>query len=467
MNVNRFSDSGESDDDDENPYTGFRRYRKKSTSNNMQYKVANTKTPTPTPTVNAIPTDTISIEEQRKKLIVRGTSGLRNIGNTCYMNSILQCLASLETFNSWLRSDKYMDRLKNNKQIEVYKANQKITQKKFDDLCENTIVHQLAEVFRALWGEHCTVTPESFKKIIGDMCQTFRGFDQNDSQELLNLILDKIHEETKAEVDISFTNVPDTVKDIIRLNNRYMDILKSDSITLDEKEEAEKKYKNYVKQNKNDHIVSKSYIFWKKYVKKSHSIIIDLFTGIYYSKVVCSECKTISGMFEPFTVMSVPTKDHGETTLEESLKEFTKEETLTGVNQYFCEECNKKVDATKKMYLWEPPEILIIQLKRFKHDNRRSSKTSSNVVFPIEGLDLTNYFSDLHKVNNSIYDLTAISEHKGMSCNAGHYIACCKNTINNLWYEFDDRDVIHIPTKDLEKEKVTQDAYILFYVRRK
>jgi ubiquitin carboxyl-terminal hydrolase 8 len=421
----------------------------------------------PNTTVSQQTVSNVNLEEERKKLIVRGTSGLRNIGNTCYMNSILQCLASINTLNSWLREEKYFERLRDNKLLEVHKNGKKIKEEQFIDMCKNTVAYSLAEVFKAMWGQHCTVVPKHFKKVVGDICPTFRGFDQNDSQELLNLILDRIHEETKATVDISFKNIPESIVKLLRLNNTYLDIIRNEDISLEEKEKSSKIYKSYIKENKEDHIISKSYIFWKKYVKNSHSIITDLFTGIYYSKITCGECNTISGVFEPFTVLSVPTKDSGDTTLAESLDEFTKEETLTDENKYFCDECNKKVNAKKKMYLWEPPEVLIIQLKRFKNDKWRTTKTSSNVAFPITGLDLSKYFSDLHVVNGNIYDLCAISEHKGMSCNAGHYIACCKNSINGLWYEFDDRDVTHVPDKDLEKEIMTQNAYILFYTRRK
>jgi len=163
-------------------------------------------------------------------------------------------------------------------------------------------------------------------------------------------------------------------------------------------------------------------------------------------------------------MLSLPTKEDGETTLEESLNSFVKEELLTGDNKYSCSECKKKVDANKKMHIWSPPNILIVQLKRFKNDSWRTTKTSSKVVFPIKNMDIKNYLSDLHTVEKTTYDLVAISEHRG-SCNSGHYVAYCKNDINDKWYEFNDDDIFHVPYDDLDKEIITKNAYILFYVR--
>jgi ubiquitin C-terminal hydrolase len=94
-----------------------------------------------------------------------------------------------------------------------------------------------------------------------------------------------------------------------------------------------------------------------------------------------------------------------------------------------------------------------------------TSKTYSTINFPTKNLNISEYTADIHPINNTIYDLYAISDHSG-SCNSGHYIAYCKNSINGLWYGFNDDKVFHVPDADLEKEIITKNAYILFYVRR-
>lgn len=415
------------------------------------------------------------IEKKRKEHIVRGLSGLKNMGNTCYLNSIIQCLSSIDYFRSWLIKNKYQDRLYNNvvdklgneqrKKLNIDK-NQSVHLKKkaITEECDETIVHRLAEVLETMWKQNCTVSPKSLKSVIGKNCSTFSGYNQNDSQEVLSLILDRIHEETKAEVKLLFPNLPNGVKEFMAISKDCSDAINDENVSLEVKEQKTRYYKEYKKTHAEDVAIYSAYIFWKKHVKNSHSIIIDLFTGLFYSKITCSECNNISSAFEPFNILSIPTKEDGETTLDDCLNEFTKEEILTGENKYFCDECNKKVDARKKMYIWEPPIIMLVQLKRFKNDNWRTTKTTSKVVFPIENLNIEPYLSELHKPSSTKYNLVGISQHTG-STTGGHYVACCKNGINNKWYEFDDDDIMHIPFEDLEKEIITKNAYILFYVR--
>lgn len=421
-------------------------------------------------------------ETKRKQVTVRGLSGLENIGNTCYMNSILQCLTSLDFFRSWLIKEKYTEQLYQNivdeladikRKKEKIPNDKKVVIKKtdVDDACNETIVYKLSEIIQTMWHRNYVCRPASFKKLVGEKCPLFAGFKQNDSQELLSMVLDAVHEETKATVKVVFPHVPEDVKNYLEVRTQCTEKINDETISPEERA----KFLTYLKQFRNTHInsaiISDSYIFWKKYIQKSHSIITDLFTGLYYSKIVCQECHNITWAFDPFTILSLPTQDRGETTLEDSLKKFTSEELLTEQEKYFCVECNKKVNATKKIHIWEPPNILIIQLKRFKVNESSNMmmgnimKTSSTVKFPLDNLDIKDYLTDIHSINNTVYDLCAISDHSG-SCNSGHYIAYCKNGINNKWYGFNDERVFHVPNEDLEKEIITKNAYILFYVRR-
>ncbi|QKF93826.1 peptidase C19 ubiquitin carboxyl-terminal hydrolase [Fadolivirus algeromassiliense] len=416
------------------------------------------------------------VEDERSKLIVRGLSGLKNQGNTCYMNSIIQCISNLNPFRSWLMKEKFVEKMtmnvidkladeKRKKENISDDISVKIKRTQIDDVCKTTIVYRLAELLKTMWSQNATVTPKSFKHVVGQQCELFRGFSQNDSQELLNLVLDRVHEETKSEVVVSFKNIQPSVLQYVQVQKECTEKINNIELDITEREKFLTYLSEYRKNHIDDAIITEAYLYWKNYIRKSHSIITDLFTGLFFSKITCSECNTVTGSFEPFTILSVPTKEDGETTLDESISQFSKEEILTGDNQYHCNECKKKVNAVKRMYIWEPPNIMIIQLKRFKNDSWRTTKTSSKVVFPIDNLDIKQHLSDLHPVNNTEYDLWAISEHRG-TCNYGHYVAYCKNGINNKWYEFNDDDIVHVPNDDLAKEVITKNAYILFYVRK-
>lgn len=41
----------------------------------------------------------------------------------------------------------------------------------------------------------------------------------------------------------------------------------------------------------------------------------------------------------------------------------------------------------------------------------------------------------------------------------GHYIAYCRNNLNNLWYEFDDQSVTEVSESTVQNAE----AYVLFY----
>jgi ubiquitin carboxyl-terminal hydrolase 8 len=422
------------------------------------------------------------IVEERKKLYVRGLSGLNNIGNTCYMNSILQCLSAINVFRCWLTENKYNTRLYFNMMTDI--ANQKrkrenipdnivvkVQNQEITDKCNNTVVNSLSELFKIMWKQNTSITPRTFKSIIGEICPLFRGSAQNDSQELLNMIIDRIHEETKSDsLKVTFPHIAENVANYLKVKTECTEKANDDTTPIEDKEKYLSYLKDYTKEHINDSIIGEAYLYWGKYVKRSHSIVTDLFTGLYCSKITCHECNSVTCSFEPFTILSLETKPDGETTLEESLDSFVKEELLTDENKYSCSECKKKVDATKRMQIWSPPNILIIQLKRFKNENiygnmYRPVKTSSKVIFPIENMDIKNYTSDIFPVNNTTYDLISISEHRG-TCDFGHYVAYSKNSINDEWYEFNDNDVFRVPKNELEKELITKNAYLLFYVRK-
>lgn len=142
--------------------------------------------------------------------------------------------------------------------------------------------------------------------------------------------------------------------------------------------------------------------------------------------------------------------------IDDCLTEFTKEEQLGEDDLWYCPQCKKHQQATKKFDLWRVPDILAVHLKRFSNSRALRDKIDTFVDFPIQGLDLTDLVGE-RKVGQRlaenridieelgignveeplIYDLYAVDEHLG-GLGGGHYRAYALNHVTEQWYHFDD-----------------------------
>lgn len=109
---------------------------------------------------------------------VAGAVGLQNLGNTCFMNSILQCVSNTESFTSLFLSDEYKAQINS----------------------DNPLGHggklavAYAKLIKDMWSHAYTkVIPRDFKVTIGEFQPQFAGYDQQDSQEFLGFLLDGLH----------------------------------------------------------------------------------------------------------------------------------------------------------------------------------------------------------------------------------------------------------------------------------
>ncbi|XP_068228598.1 ubiquitin carboxyl-terminal hydrolase 20-like isoform X1 [Palaemon carinicauda] len=242
------------------------------------------------------------------------------------------------------------------------------------------------------------------------------------------------------------------------------------------------------------------------------SVISDIFDGTIVSSVQCLTCNTISSRKETFQDLSLPIPSSDQlsilqhssvsqlqqqsnsssssslhlakascdattdgwmwwmwvwlrswlwgpaVSLHHCLAAFFSADELKGDNMYSCEKCCKLRNGVKYSKVIQLPEVLIIHLKRFRHEYMFSSKISQYVSFPLHGLDLMPF---LHKDCSSevnIYDLYAVICHHG-TAGGGHYTAYCQNWSNGRWYEFDDQYVTEVSPETVAK----CEAYVLFY----
>jgi len=369
-----------------------------------------------------------SIHHQQTSKAKAGRVGLTNLGNTCFMNSSLQCLSNTIPLSDYVLGYDYRSEINHDNFLGT----------------QGQLVSSYAELIKHLWlGSNSYYNPSSFKNILSKFAPQFEGYEQQDSQELLSYLLDGIHE------------------DLNRVKKKpYIEEKDCDG-TNDE----------------GDAITS-----WSNYLQRNQSIIVDMFQGQLRSTITCrnQQCKQqssgidgsslygcghINVKFDPFMYLSLPISDNCNT-LDDCLDLYCEEELLVGDEQWYCPKCKTHVDATKKIDLFMLPPILIIHLKRFKVSSYggNRSKITKSIQYPLNDWNLSKQKKSSSGIY-PLYDCYAISQHHG-SVGYGHYTAHAKNRFDGMWYNFND-SIVNGPVVNPRSEGLGSgsSAYCLFYNR--
>lgn len=417
--------------------------------------------------------------------IINGLKGLNNLGNTCYLNSILQCLINCPNLRELLNKEKIIGILVNNvknkiknyniKKIKQILKNKNIEFKNdsYEDLfflinindlehiydqikknendknyileeVKNSLTFILSNFFENIWEDEKTIhnPKDIYKKIIELNKNWF--MQQIDADEVLYKILDEMQYDLMHDININFSFIPKNYLKIIETMNELGDI---------EKFNLEFEYKDILELYNVYNIL--------KINKNNFSLMDTLLFYLEISKLICTKCNYFSynGEKNNHIITEIPNNDSN-LNLEYCLDLYFNQEILNNDNLWFCNKCNKKVNATKQLFIFCPPSVLIIQLKRFDHTT--FSKRSNLIKYPLNDLNLTKYMTEFAKNNiNPIYDLFAVSCHIGI-CEGGHYYSIIKSLSNNNWYKIDDESINLIQDEDV----ITNHAFILFYKLR-
>ncbi|GAB2276164.1 Ubiquitin carboxyl-terminal hydrolase 26, partial [Dionaea muscipula] len=177
-------------------------------------------------------------------------------------------------------------------------------------------------------------------------------------------------------------------------------------------------------------------------VHTAKTVVQDLFRGSMSHVTRCSKCgqdSEASSKLEDFYELELNIK--GLKSLDDSLADYLSVEALDGDNQYYCESCGIRVDATRCIKLCALPPVLNFQLKRcvFLQKTTTKKKITSTFSFP-QVLDMRQRLAQPSD-SQLVYDLSAVLVHKGTAVNSGHYVAHIKDELTGHWWEFDDEQV--------------------------
>uniref|UniRef100_A0A8C4Q3C4 Ubiquitin carboxyl-terminal hydrolase n=1 Tax=Eptatretus burgeri TaxID=7764 RepID=A0A8C4Q3C4_EPTBU len=354
----------------------------------------------------------------------QAATGLRNLGNTCFMNAVLQSLSNIQQFCCYFKDLPAVE-LRSGKT-----AGRRMYHTRSQGLDSNM---SLAEEFRktlcALWqGSPTAISPDSLFYVIWKVMPSFRGYQQQDAHEFMRYLLDHLHMELQDSGQGMGT-----------------DISAWGPFGLQE---------------------------GKKSTNGVPTVVTQIFGGVLQSEVNCLICGTESKKFDPFLDLSldIPSQYRKRSksqdvspvcTLRDCLHSFTALEELDEAELYTCYKCKQKQKSTKKFWIQKLPSVLSLHIKRFHWTTYFRNKIDTYVQFPMKGLDLKGFLLDMESTSESIlYDLVAVVVHHGSGIGSGHYTAYAAH--NGHWYHFNDSTV----TRSEEETVARAKAYILFYTQQ-
>ncbi|AOA60811.1 Ubiquitin carboxyl-terminal hydrolase 4 [Komagataella phaffii CBS 7435] len=357
------------------------------------------------------------------------TVGINNLGNTCYMNCILQCLLESDKFVSFFLQGDYKKHININSRL----GSRGILATGF---------HLLVLLISRSSGK--TVTPSSFAKDVSTVNKNFKLGEQQDCFEFLDFLLDSLHE------DLNECGNEPPIAELTPEEEKLREALP---------------------------IRIASTIEWERYLKNNFSIVEDVFQGQYFSRLECTVCKSTSTTYNSFSSLSLPIPlDRQNVTLDDCFQAFCSVEELNGDDRWHCPSCKKKQVAFKKLGISRLPSVLIVHFKRFqvKWETGHIIKIDKFISYPFK-LSMDKYWPkaqseeelrNLEKLPSRNqnppfnYRLTGVANHFGTRTSSGHYTSYVQK--GGQWYYFDDSAV----TSNVDRHKIVNgNAYVLFYRR--
>lgn len=345
--------------------------------------------------------------------------GLVNLGNTCYMNSVLQTLVMTKEFSRNIL-------LSTSKSPMLFKIQQLLAlmlHSKRPELTPGAVLH--------------ATRPPGF----------LPGF-QQDSSEFLGYLLETLHEQEKH-----FYKHATLKLDEMALASR-------DNGTDIEVSEGASSSQNYKETFNGSQASQKT---------TRQTAVEKTFTGKLTTTYKCLSCSGESKNTDTFRDLQLAfpeLKSDCATnySVQDLLDYYCSPEKLCGDNKYFCDKCKKLSDAQRFINFVSAPKNLILTLKHFKYDQKYHMRAKlMHKVFHDENVSIKVYSPDTLTETSSVhYNLYASVVHSGVSMDSGHYYTYASER-PDAWFKFNDNVVTTCSISELHNLEPPNTPYILFY----
>lgn len=192
--------------------------------------------------------------------------GLKNCGNTCFINAIVQCLCHTEQIALYILRKGYEIDMRNIKNGTIDSQHSSVSSSHTHNF---KVTKSFVQIFNALWNNSSNTTSKlsyDFKSVIGNLNRQYSGNEQNDAQEFLLFLINTIHDELNLVA-----------------HGRVRQQSKNSFSSTELARRA-----------------------WSDYIDANQSIITSTFSAQLHSTLRCNQCKKESKTFEPYLLLSLP-----------------------------------------------------------------------------------------------------------------------------------------------------------------
>ena len=328
--------------------------------------------------------------------------GLKNFGNSCYSNVIIQILTSIPDF------------------LNILYKRYSLVENENDLFLDYPILSRILEIISNYKSKNTSLASNYLREIVNKFDTSGS---QNDAHEFLVFLLNQLNTE------------------LIKIEKKYNIKNNLDTNSADKtNDDGEGEWEEVKKGGKTMKQINSIENF-------ETSILGEVFQGIIKQDIIQKGKSSSNCQIEPFFTLHL---DNDESSIESMFEKFFKKKMIEDSGdkyiQSFMEKC---------------PSIFIVNAKGFYYDKKYQKivKIKKELIFGEKLIFKKEYVSPHLRNKNIEYELIGIVVHKGNLATEGHYICYCKDNKDKTWFYLDDNKVIKVPEDVIHKIR----PYILFY----